>query len=736
MDSRTHVVGLAVLAVLAGTPPAVAQQAEALEEVTVTARRATENLQDVPVSITAVSQEDLARFNVKSLTDLQYLVPSMSAGSGNDGRSFPSVSIRGVNSHATDGQGVITYLNEVALPQGPQMETGGGMGLFYDLENVQVLKGPQGTLFGKNAIGGAILYETRRPGTEFGGYVQGTVGDYDNREITAAVDVPLGTDKLVLRLAVNDADREGFTKSAGTANHPNGVDLDDRNYTAARATLRFQPSERVTNDLIYDMIDEDVHGVSQILTRIGDDGLAAFFFPEILDTLAEQQALGARRQVATNTQSFVRSEFMSVTDILDIAINDSVSFRNIAAYNRSKIDNASDWDGTLFPIIAGSGVGSPDSTPYRIETISEEAQLHGGAFGTLLNWTVGAIYQENPVQPQFVIVGELFGGPLVGGPRQSYQYNTGVYGQGTLDFGSIAEGLSFTFGYRHSWDHIAIQDSGGEKATFEAPSWTVSLDYQPSPGTLLYIASRRGYHAGGLNDLGGAAIVPYDEETVTDAEVGFKKDWLAGSMPARTNVALYYSDYDDFQTQSSEIVGGTVVSVISNSGTARVQGAELEAMINPTENLELLAQYAWLDFEYTHFLPTVDNPDYLRATVLANGPENRYSVGARYKFPIAPTSGELSFTARYSWQSETLLRFQLQEQDSYGLLNLALDWTSIAGAPIDASLFVTNATDELYAVGGYSFADGPLAIIGTQTTVYGEPRMYGLRLTYRFGSAH
>lgn len=726
--------GQAALAQEAGRQAAAS--GNELGQVTVTARRQSENLQSVPVSITAVAQKEIENNDIKTLVDLQYLVPSMSAGSGNDGRSFPNVSIRGINGHATDGQGVITYLNEVSLPNGPQSETGGGAGLFYDLENVQVLKGPQGTLFGRNAIGGAILYQTQRPTNDFGGYVVATIGNHNNRELTGALNLPIADDKFLFRLAFNGSKRDGFTKSQGTADHPNGLDMDDRDYWAGRVTMTYRPTDRIQNDLIIDVIDENNNGVSQILTGLGSGGLAIVIFPGIVDALAEQQAIGARRQVETNTPSWSRSELTSFTDIFEFEATESLKFRNIASWSKIKSQFAGDWDGTIFPVISSAvGEGGPLETPYRMKTYSEEAQMLGTSLDGKLRWTVGGLYQKNPVMPEHNLLGEIFGGPIFGGPRPSSSYNAGLYMQGTYDLASWREGLSFTAGYRHSWDHIAIAESPGEKADFTAPSWTVGFDYQPSEDTLIYLASRRGYHAGGLNDLGGAAIVPYDEEYVTDVELGLKKDWTVGNVKARTNFAVYQADYTDFQTTAVEFVNGEITPVTSNAGEARVRGGEFEGLLYPTENLELSAQYSHLDFKYTDFSPDATNADTLRQTILANGPKDKYSIGARYQLPVSGDLGDISFSARWSWQSKTLLRFALQEQQSYGLLNLGMNWDHIGGKPLDASIFVTNALDKLYGVGGYSFIAGSLAIIGTQTTVYGEPRMYGLRLRYNFGDS-
>jgi len=711
-----------------------ASSGSGVDELFVTARRREELLQKVPISVTALSQEVLTRNAIKSLEHLQYLVPSMSVTGGNDGRSHPRVSLRGVNGRVTDGQAVVTYLNEVALPPGPQNETGGGMGLLYDLESLQVLKGPQGTLFGKNAIGGAILYETKRPTNELEGFLEGTLGKYDNREITGAINVPIIDDTILVRAAFNGAKRDGFTESLGTANHPDGVDLDDRDYFAGRLTTTFRLSSAIQNDVIFDNINEVTNGTSQILTGVSPDGFAILLFPDVVDALATQRALGPRTQLPTNTPSWSKTQFTSVTDIFRWDISESLTFRNIASYNRVKSQFAGDWDGTEFPIISSAvGKNGELETPYQLQTYSEEAQLQGESLGKKLVWTFGALYQHNPKQPKFNLRGELFGGPIFGGGRLQTSTSIGIYAQGTYDLSALLEGLSFTAGYRYSKDKISLKEGDFEKIDFSTSSWTLGLDYQVTDDTLLYIASRRGYHAGGLNDIESTVPVPYDPEFVTDVEIGVKSDWTIGGANARTNLALYRSDYTDFQFEQVQLIGMDIATVFANAGEARVQGVEFESALYPIENLELTGQYAFLDFDYTKFEPGVDG-ERLERLILGNGPRHRYSLGARWDITPNNAFGGFSIWALWNWQSRTNIRYAEQEQPSYGLLNLGVDWNEIGGQPIDASFSMTNVLDKDYAVGGFSFLEGPLAAIGTETTVFGEPRMFNFRLRYRFGT--
>src|SRR4030095_13191145 len=186
----------------------VAERHDILEEVITTARRKEENLQDVPIAITALSQDEISALNIVSVSDLQHFVPSMTLM--DYGRDEAFVSVRGISGLAPDGQGVLSYLNEVPLPSGQTGGVGGGgPGLFYDLQSLQVLKGPQGTLCGRNTLGGAIVIQTKRPTGAFGGHIETTRGNYNDSEINFALNVPLIGDALQVRLAGNAADRDG-----------------------------------------------------------------------------------------------------------------------------------------------------------------------------------------------------------------------------------------------------------------------------------------------------------------------------------------------------------------------------------------------------------------------------------------------------------------------------------------------------------------------------------------------
>lgn len=760
--------------VLAQDTPAGSQQdagqgrsgAAVLEELVVTARRREENLQDVPISVTALSQEALRENGIHTFNDLQHLVPSMTLATGAS-RNEQWVSIRGISGLATDGQAVVTYLNEVPLGPSANGGTGGsGPGLFFDLDTVQVLKGPQGTLFGRNALGGAILYQTKRPTDRFEGYLEGTYGNYDNRELQGALNLPL-SDQLKVRVAVNSLEREGFTKSLGTGNHPEGVDLDDRSVLAARGTISFQANDAFENDLIYSYVRSRDHGPSNILTFVDTTGAfvdpagsAYASYPGLAATLEQQQRLGVRTQVAIDAPQWSFSKMHSLANLSRLELSDAWTFRNIASFSKMEVQNVLDTDGSPFPVSGSAGAGSFTpllATPFVVKTITEEAQLQGSLLDGKLTTTVGGYYESRPGEvTRYHSV--VFGSERVReriGYNNTDNENRAVYGQASYDMSDWADGLKLTAGYRYSWDSQFQQlrrlDTNGDCTSpspgFDAncaasggvkqsgPNWTIGLDYQRSPGTLLYLVGRHGYHQGGVNlGVSGASVATYAPEYATDVELGAKAEWRIAGFQGRTNIAVYNLAYADVQTfEQKPDDTGALVAVFGNASEARTWGAELDATVVLAQSLELGVQFDWLDFKYTKFGPGVDSAQLERET-LQNRPRFKYGASARYYLPVAESLGEMSVMARWAWQDETVIAAFLagaspsMSQRAYGLLSLGGYWDHVGGSSIDAMVYVNNALDKTYKTGGYINA----AAYGVDSVTYAEPRMYGLRLRYRF----
>ncbi|MBP6878126.1 MAG: TonB-dependent receptor plug domain-containing protein [Phenylobacterium sp.] len=717
-----------------------------LGEVVVTARRREESAQRVPLSVTVFSAEQIRRANVQDFRALQAITPSLSMmGLFQD---YLILGIRGQRS-------VNIYFDEALIPYNAGSGTGstvGGPGLFYDLENIQVLKGPQGTLFGRNTTGGAILFQSKRPGNEFGGDLSLGYGSFNNREISGALNLPLVEDKLLARIAVNAQARDGYTQTMATPSHPDGLDLDDRNFWAVRGSLTFKPTDGFRNELIVSHYKSRNNGSSALLLALDPSGRAAKAYPQLVAQFEAQQKLGIRRQIPIDIDTFTRSRLTSLTNITSIDLSDDVTFRNIFNFTDAASDRTVDYDGNQFPIY-NRFTAVIDPSKQKLYTF--EPQLQGNSLGDRLTW-VGGLYHSNNPTP-FATFQTVSYGKAGAVSVKTRDKSTAVYAQATYDLSSVLDGLKVTAGGRYTWDrpHQETQAVDGNgtcttspctvtvrEATFRAPTWTLGLDYSFGRSSMVYLASRRGFKTGGFNNQAPTpALLNYGPEYVTDVELGLKSDFRAGDLPVRANAAIYHQDYSSIQ--GSQSVAGapgqpTAYAITNNSAGARVWGAEFEGAIRPTENLSIGAYAAWLNFDYTSFEAGVDGAA-LRRTVLYTRPEFTYGINAHYEAPLAAGMGTISLSGRWDWQSETsrtmvgtpanLVPAAMAFQPSYGLLNFTLDWNDIGGSALGASIYVTNAANKVYTNGGQVL----YSTQGFTTVNYGEPRMVGVRLRYSFG---
>lgn len=750
-------VSVAILATSGGQAVAAdatlrSSRGDSIEEIVVTARRREENSQSVPISVTAFSQKDMDEKNIQTMNDLQYSVPSLTVGGVGAGfRDNPQVNLRGQGVSAAGQNGVVQYFDEVPIPVDRFGQTGliGGPGMYYDMENVQVLKGPQGTLFGRNATGGALLLQTKKPTDTFGGYVEAAAGNYNDREIAAALNLPLASDTLLIRIAANGKTRDGFTRSLGTPANPHGgLRLDNQNFSAARVSVTYRPTSALENEFVYSSLSSHNNGTSDILTYVDPNGAAALQFPGILQSLAQQQHLGARTQIATSLDPKNNRDSSFLTDILSYEISDSLKFRNIFGYMKSRINESLDLDGSPYAV--------QDYPPYLqkddTQQFTEEAQLQGIALDKKLSWTAGGFYLNLPAKPYVYVPQDLLGVASVISHKAA-ERSIAAYVQGTYDLSSWVEGLKATAGARYTSDyeyslaqsldanaHCTVPPPANtdqncaslQDGHFHAPTWTFGLDEQLTSKTLLYFATRRGYHTGGFNLFGdpSAGHFSVGPEYVTDQELGVKSDWNMGDTQGRTNVAIYHQRYSAIQ------IGQTILSpagapefIIANAADASIWGAELESTVNLTRDLQVGGFFDWLDFRYSNFEPGV-NEAYAEATKTNQRPPIKYGLNARYRVPFDEHIGKVSAAATFSWQARNGDHSQVQGvQDEFGILNVNLNWEHIVGRPIDATFFMTNAINKTYVLTPNPFSSS----FGYSTSVYGEPRMFGIRLKYSFG---
>jgi iron complex outermembrane receptor protein len=724
------------------------QAGSGLEEIIVTARRREENVQSVPISITVLSQQTLQQNNVQSLAQLQYLVPSLTATDSYN-KDSPIFYIRGQGINGQNGliPAVEAYLNEVPIPQAFGGGLAGGPGLLFDLENVSVLKGPQGTLQGRNTMGGAILIESARPTNDFGGHIQASYGNYNDEEVDGAINLPILDDKLLARVAFNGQLRDGYTHILGEPSHPNGFDADNQDHWSVRATVTFRPTDAFQNDAILSYTQYTSHASPIILTAFDPTSAASMAYPNLPALFAQQQSLGARTTLSVNGDLSSSGYNAGLQDIARINLTDTLTVRNLFGLDQLQSIDTSDCATSSVQLC------EPILTPARYleRDTTEELQLLGKSFGGRFDWILGAFYlDEAPVEYTSFVQVNFGNGPPPATPSSVNENGTrskALYAHTIYDLSSILPGLKFNAGVRYTWDDIfASAGPIGAPVNTDvhdrAPTWTVGMDYGLAPNTLLYVASRRGYRAGGFNSFqNGVQPPPFGPERVTDVELGIKSDWKVGSMPIRTNVAVYDQDYSDIQVEQSVALGGNppAISIITeNAATARIYGVEVEALANVTDDLQLGATFDYLNFAYTKFDAGVPAGEIasLEATQTAGRPPRKWSVNGRYHFTLAPQIGDLSVQTNYRWQAESGIFLCFTSPcpattPSFGLLNMSADWRGVFGSPIDISLFGSNLTNKIYPTVVYGLLTTGFGFNGAQ---FGEPRMYGIRVNYRFGA--
>jgi iron complex outermembrane recepter protein len=819
----------------AQTAPAVTQPAKvkraqqmAIEEVVVTARRRAEDLEKVPVAVTALSADKLRQQDVKTAIDLQNLAPSLSVVGNLGSRDTDVFSIRGQNQPFGGADpGVQTYFAEIPF-------NASGAGTYFDLANVQVLNGPQGTLFGRSTTGGAVLFEPQRPTDQFGGYVDTQVGDFGLHELSGAINVPISGDTLMARAAFDMESRDGFTTDnvipfgGGT---PFQEEQDNVDYQAFRIGVTWKPFSHFSNYLVFDYLHDHNNGTGSALTGVNENTFAnlaaqfnggpctnppttsictdlAFFNLLLHNAYLQQQANGPR-SVFADIPTFYKREEWSAIDIATYDLGDNMQLKNIFGYLSDKEWPQFDYSGTDLPLI---DISNPNTWESNSIQVSEELQWIGSSFGGDLNWIVGGYHElDHPGGPSEIQQDEFGGGaiaPPISATVDETLTNGGtsdaVYASGTYSLDSLLHGLSFTAGGRYTWDHKVATDlsctqNGSQPnpcpwpltgplvtgpttqtANFHAPTWNLAAQDQVTDDTMVYATYRRGYKSGGFNSGAGNAT-DYEEfqpEYLTDVEVGTKNNWTILGVPGRTNFDMYYGWYQNVQKNdlvevqqqvpivpppapplppyTTELEG--ISALTFNAAQANIKGLEFQSTFIPDDNFQVDVFYSYTDATYQKFvLPQYilintagaqmeENPTNLAGGAFGYTPKNKAGITPRFHIPVDPSFGEPFISATAYWQSkewftdlgaeETINPAipgeygQSPEQKAYMLVNFRVDWNNVMGYPFDVSGFLNNAFDKVYAVG----ANALLNETATSSTIYGQPRMMGIELRYRFGA--
>jgi iron complex outermembrane receptor protein len=715
-----------------------------IEEVVVTARRREESSQAVPVSVQALGADQLIEKNVKDMSDLTNLTPGLRTVTTGGGVNA-DVSMRGLK-RVPIGDGasaVVIYVADVPLPYNASLIP------TFDLERIQVLKGPQGTLFGRNTLGGAVLLTPQQPSFDgVHGYAKAGFGNYDSALYEGAVNVPL-SDTLAMRVAVQKQHRDGYVENIGV-----GHDLNDVNNESARISLLWEPTPALSNLLIADYMEGHETGTASVpdeVTNAPGGGLVGIL-GDPAQVVATQKALG-RYKIAYSQEPIVDRKFWGVSNKTEWDL-DAFTIRNIFGYRESQSFVLQDTDGTALPVFAANSLD--DSSQ-----LTNELQFLGSAFAGRLDWVVGAFYlkseAEGPSGSQFA-----FAPPVFGQTPWSVAFydreNKAVFGQFGYDLSDWVEGLSLNLGYRTTWSESSACAYSESTVNYRAQTgpgncpvaepelentedtWTVGLDYQLNDDVFLYVTSRRGYREGGLNTPGftGTPFEPfqtYDPEYITDIEAGIKTDWMVGDVVGRYNLSVYQTDYDDVQGLVN-VAGFLAANPVAplpgysslnlNGGATTIEGVESELVLQPTDNLKL----TWL---VNYLNQTVDKqvpapfPGTSAPEITSPTPEWSTTVSARYAMPVDALETDLVMNADVYWSDEYLVGQWVA--DSYTLTNVRFQMDRILGSGFGVGLWAKNLFDEEYWMAGASTTPS----IGIFTGQVGAPRMYGLEVNYKFG---
>tara|TARA_B100000929_G_scaffold202060_1_gene160587 strand:- start:92 stop:2362 length:2271 start_codon:yes stop_codon:yes gene_type:complete len=738
----------AVMMACMGAQPALAQDAEdgaskgKLEKIEVTARRTVESLQEVPVAITSLGEAELLEKGIENLTEIQQFSPNTTLQVSRGTNSTLTAFIRGVGQQDPVWgfePGVGIYIDDVyiARPQGAVLD-------LYDVERIEVLRGPQGTLYGKNTIGGAVKYITKKMSGDAEFAVKATVGTASQRDLKLSGQIPL-TDKLYLGLAVASLQRDGFGKFLSV---PEGQD--DENYNkdilAGRLTLEYQASEDLFLRFNYDKTTDDSNAKGGY--RLVDSIIPGANAPSPDSVYDSYSSLP--------TWNKVELEGMSLT--VDWNLNDSWSLKSITAKRKGDSPTNIDFDSTPIPIF---------DTPaeYNDKQFSQEVQLN--FVGEDLTFVSGVYYYDAEACGIYDAYLVAFGISLEqSGCTDTESY--AAYGQVSYDLTdkwSLTAGLRYTndkkdgvvntatrigpaYPYSGWVDGYVRPDDVGNTVIDDSESWSrvtprLGVEYQYSDDTMFYASFSQGFKSGMYNPRATFYQEPAAPEEVNSYELGVKTD-LSDNF--RLNATAFWLDYTDRQyvvnVPSDDLAQPT--QRIANVGESDASGLEVEVTYVVTDALTLSGSLGTIDASFTEVrsVDAAGNPiDLSDNFVISNTPEYTMNFAANYV--LTTGIGDVIFNANYYYRDDYEL-FEspdpLLAQEGYGLVNASVTWYSEDG-DWQVGLHAKNLTDEEYRVGGYNFTGGRdddgnlLPGLGGDTTLvgyYGDPRTVHLSVGYRF----
>ena len=747
-------------------------EAGTIDEVIVTARRREESQQSTPVSVTVFSAQDIRDINAHDLQDLRGTVPNLELQPLSTGAT--AIIIRGIGQTQTrvnvDPKAGL-YIDDVYISRQE-----GNFLAFYDVDSLQVLKGPQGTLFGKNTTAGALLLTTVRPGEEYGGYLNTRVGSYNRLDLEGAVNIPLN-DWINTRFSFRTQNTDGFVTHFLDDGKSNNI-----NDKSGRFQINLQPSDIFTIDLLVEHNQMNTDGGSKIRIDCRDNALAVRNYNSVhietyctkyplLDT--DLQVYGGAVAAAPMSCIFtdvtvggdydpntISCRYPGQAPFQDVEVN-TINLR--MAWDLT--DNLSLRSTTAFRDISSQGFVPAVNLPVPIysefidtttDQWSQELSLHGSAVDGRLNYVTGLFWSRQDTA-LLQDTGPDYYDPVGYIYDATNDYSgTAIYAQASY---KVTEAMELTVGGRYTRDEkdavssvffqqVYVDPCVGFRSTFEqgsavcggevtgasTASWTdfsprIQLSYQFNPEFFTYASATKGYNAGGFNQQlrlqrPDGDIAPYVPEDLWSYEVGVRSDWLDNRV--RVNLSVFYQDYKNIQANVRvPFMGNTIRQVIS-AAEARQQGIEGEIEFWPTSNLSISANFAYLDQKYTKILPPAVGQITLE-TPIASAPKETYSLVGSYTHELAGGNQVRTLLNwRYVGSKPSCSPLGSCDISSYEILGGRVDFTN-PDSSWSLSLWGNNLLDKRYAV-TKSVGLGS----GTDQITPGRPREVGLELGLEF----
>jgi iron complex outermembrane receptor protein len=729
------------------------RSAPSLEEIIVTAQRREENLQKVPIAVSALGSEMLEQLDVRSIHDVSSVVPNLWMETNTGLSSGARASLRGIGedeSYFTSDTPVGMYVDDVYIPR----QTGALFDL-NEVERVEVLRGPQGTLYGRNTSAGAIKIVTRKPSDTLRANGELTVGDFDRLDVRAGLSGPLG-ERLAGQIAVLSRQHDGYD-----LNLVNGARVNDQDVKAGRVALLFTPTDDLELLLAYDKVRErSTPGYATGLTLRGPNGLGAFDENDQVDGDRDVHTLLSD---LTDPINDVDQQGASLTATWNVA---GVTVKSITAWRELSNTILLDADGQNTCL----GFAAPCLHLFqdqRQHQLSQELQLQGKAFDERLNYIIGTYYFEeaNTQRTENIILA-----PFGENPYSDSALDTdsiALFASGTF---ALTERANLTAGVRWTRDSKDFHNSvfgpdgtpslvcvdpqtrevfnsgacaGGTPAgavsdalsrdiskSWSAVTPRLALDYQLTPSAMMYASASEGFKSGSFDgrEVGSALynLQPIAPETVYTYEVGAKTEWFERRL--RANLAVFLNDFQDLQGTGTNQATGALTRF--SVGDVETKGAELELVAEPIANLTVNANLGLLDTRFTkiNFDQMADCGPVGTGTQelqLKFAPKVAGFLGLNYRVPLPVGAivmgGDWTHKSSFYHSSCNPLP---SKEDGYNLFNAQLGYQSEDGR-WSVTAQVRNLSDENYAAGQF-FIPG----LGFNATYFNPPRTWALTARY------